>query len=257
MMLISQTQNLELNQYIIHEFNHSPIKQRRVDGYFDATAMCKAAGRRWSDYHRRETTRSFINEILPVVQICTTAQNQEIIKTIQGGHPHEQGTWIHPYLAINLAQWCSPQFAVQVTKWVFTLLTTGSVHLNPNNNNPSSQLDYEKLAKKSKSIRQLYQNVGLRGKALDHKVNEVIQSETGINLLGNTSESVLTPENTLTPERQAIIDCIKNGIIHYADIAAALGKTTNAIRKTLSKMKSAGQVISLSKGKYGLVYQLN
>ena len=39
MMLISQTQNLEPNQYIIHEFNHSPIKQRRIDGYFDATAI--------------------------------------------------------------------------------------------------------------------------------------------------------------------------------------------------------------------------
>lgn len=28
-----------------------------------------------------------------------------------------QGTWIHPYAAIHLAQWLSPQFAVAVAKW--------------------------------------------------------------------------------------------------------------------------------------------
>ena len=30
-----------------------------------------------------------------------------------------QGTWVHPQVAINLAQWLSPKFAVLVSKWVF------------------------------------------------------------------------------------------------------------------------------------------
>lgn len=30
-----------------------------------------------------------------------------------------QGTWVHPQVAINLGQWCSPKFAVAVSKWVF------------------------------------------------------------------------------------------------------------------------------------------
>lgn len=29
-----------------------------------------------------------------------------------------RGTWVHPRVAINLAQWISPQFAVKVTQWV-------------------------------------------------------------------------------------------------------------------------------------------
>jgi hypothetical protein len=41
-----------------------------------------------------------------------------------------QGTWIHPDLAIQLAQWISPKFALQVSIWIRTLLTTGTVSLN-------------------------------------------------------------------------------------------------------------------------------
>jgi hypothetical protein len=38
----------------------------------------------------------------------------EIVHSIQGGDFRLQGTWIHPQLAIHLAQWCSAAFAVQV-----------------------------------------------------------------------------------------------------------------------------------------------
>lgn len=43
----------------------------------------------------------------------------ELVQSIQGGNPTLQGTWVHPQVAIHLAQWLSPKFAVQVTKWVF------------------------------------------------------------------------------------------------------------------------------------------
>ena len=64
------------------------------------------------------------------MQIPTTEQNQGLIQTIQGGSPEKQGTWIHPQVSINLAQWCSPKFAVMVTDWVFELMTKGHVSLN-------------------------------------------------------------------------------------------------------------------------------
>jgi predicted transcriptional regulator of viral defense system len=63
-------------------------------------------------------------------------------------------------------------------------------------------------------------------------------------------------EYALTKERQEIIDCIKNGITHYADIAKALGEKSETIRKRLSRMKNEGQIVSLSKGEYDLVYPL-
>lgn len=33
--------------------------------------------------------------------------------------PELQGTWVHPQVAIHLASWLSPDFAVAVTQWVF------------------------------------------------------------------------------------------------------------------------------------------
>jgi hypothetical protein len=41
-----------------------------------------------------------------------------------------QGSWIHPDLAIQLAQWISPSFTLQVSKWIRTLFTDGNVSIN-------------------------------------------------------------------------------------------------------------------------------
>lgn len=38
---------------------------------------------------------------------------------MKGGDIRFQGTWVHPQVAINLAQWLSAKFAVQVSQWVF------------------------------------------------------------------------------------------------------------------------------------------
>ena len=34
------------------------------------------------------------------------------------GDKVQQGTWVHPHVAVNLGQWLSPQFAVKVSTWV-------------------------------------------------------------------------------------------------------------------------------------------
>ena len=49
----------------------------------------------------------------------------ELVGVRKGGKPELQGTWAHPYVAINLGQWCSPEFAVQVCKWVYEWITAG------------------------------------------------------------------------------------------------------------------------------------
>ncbi len=119
---------------IERNFNGKKIKQRKSDGYLNASDMCKAVGKRWPDYRRLDNVQEFLDALsldtkIPVVQIPTTEQNQGLIETIQGGAPDKQGTWVHPRVAVNLAQWCSPEFAVLVSEWVVELLTTGRVEL--------------------------------------------------------------------------------------------------------------------------------
>ena len=45
------------------------ISQRAKDGYINATAMCKAANRRFHDYGRIGTTEAFIRELVTATGI--------------------------------------------------------------------------------------------------------------------------------------------------------------------------------------------
>jgi hypothetical protein len=110
------------NSVLTHSFGNSIIQQRESDGYINATAMCKATGKLWAHYMENGSTKEFLQELsltigIPIIKNsnCPSQGQLELIQSETGRYG---GTWIHPYIAINLAQWCSAAFAVQVSKWV-------------------------------------------------------------------------------------------------------------------------------------------
>jgi hypothetical protein len=113
------------NQYelafVPHKFEGSVIEQRAKDGYINATAMCRAAGRPWSRYWELPASKEFAKELSSDLGIPIT----ELIQSISGGLPDRQGTWVHPQVAVNLAQWLSAKFAVMVSKWVYDWMSSG------------------------------------------------------------------------------------------------------------------------------------
>ena len=48
---------------IPHEIERVSINQRAMDGYINATEMCKAAGKRFHGYSRLDSTREFLEEL--------------------------------------------------------------------------------------------------------------------------------------------------------------------------------------------------
>jgi hypothetical protein len=116
-------------ELIPHIVEREIIQQRVRDGYINATAMCKAAGKLWTDYRRLKSTGEYLDALSADMGIPIT----ELIQSVAGGNPQLQGTWAHPQVATHLAQWLSPEFAVQVNKWVFDWLsgksTPGSANL--------------------------------------------------------------------------------------------------------------------------------
>jgi len=72
----------------------------------------------WPDYQKLISTTKFFNALS-----ADLGQHQDelVISTqgIEGEDRRNQGTWGHPQIAIDLAQWLSPEFKVKVTKWVF------------------------------------------------------------------------------------------------------------------------------------------
>lgn len=99
---------------IPHRVQDSIVEQRAADGYINATAMCKTAGKLIADYTRLKSTKEFLSELESDMGIPIS----QLIQVLKNGYTGEQGTWVHPQVAIHLAQWLSPKFAVMVSKWV-------------------------------------------------------------------------------------------------------------------------------------------
>jgi hypothetical protein len=93
----------------------SHINQRLTDGYINATGLCQACGKNFGHYLENASTGAFPDALSSDIGIPIST----LIQIVKGGFPQLQGTWVHPQVAIHLAQWASPKFAVFVSKWVF------------------------------------------------------------------------------------------------------------------------------------------
>lgn len=100
---------------IPHQAEGAIIYQRPKDGYINATAMCQAAGKLWGHYRERPNTAEYLRELSADIEIPISV----LVQSLKGGDIREQGTWVHPQVAIHLAQWLSPKFAVKVSQWVY------------------------------------------------------------------------------------------------------------------------------------------
>lgn len=100
----------------IEKFGKFEIPIQSDDGYFHATSMCKAVGKQMVQYRNLDSAKAYLKALSSKVEYSTL----ELIKTKRGGWDNQKrGTWIHPMIAIHLAQWLSPEFAVFVTELVF------------------------------------------------------------------------------------------------------------------------------------------
>jgi hypothetical protein len=126
---------------------------RESDGYIDVTNLCKAGGKKFSHWNSLDKTKQFLKILeehinseyqnktsagIPALVLTdqTLLENNkvELILHENGGNG-ERHVWVHPKVAINIAQWISPKFDVQVTIWVHQLLIVGSVKLTDDSSN--------------------------------------------------------------------------------------------------------------------------
>lgn len=105
---------------VVRTWNDAPITRRDSDGYADATAMCQANGKLWGHYIRADRTTDYITALAD----ATGLSADQLIISTKGGPAHLQGTWIHPRLAVDLARWISPQFAVWMDGWFLDAAAT-------------------------------------------------------------------------------------------------------------------------------------
>ena len=102
---------------IPHSFKGKNIPQLSKDStfsgvlipksYCNATEMCKANGKRWVKYLEFSKTKPFLEALSEV----SPSKGLTYIITISEGANETRGTWVSLPVAMNLAQWCSPEFA--------------------------------------------------------------------------------------------------------------------------------------------------
>ena len=102
------------------------IEHRTEDGYINVTNLCKAGGKKFAGWKRLIKTKAFLQVLSTEVQIHTSG----LIEINKGGNEkNNQETWVHPQIAINIAQWISPRFDVKVSAWVYEAMMTGKVDI--------------------------------------------------------------------------------------------------------------------------------
>lgn len=100
--------------FIDRQIEENHIQQRLLDGYVNATALCKAVNKRWTHYYESKAAKEFIKAL----STKTNIPSSTLVQTVRGGNVELQGTWVHPYVAVNLAQWANPDVAVDVSIWI-------------------------------------------------------------------------------------------------------------------------------------------
>nr|DAR77006.1 MAG TPA: KilA protein [Caudoviricetes sp.] len=109
----------------VQSFNFGNIAVSfRTDGFLNATVIASHFGKQARDYLKTEQTQQYITALAENLSVKTkilTKENQIVIVK-RGGS--EQGTWLHPKLAIHFARWLDPKFAVWCDEQIEALLNS-------------------------------------------------------------------------------------------------------------------------------------
>jgi len=159
----------------------------REDGYIFATALCKTVGKKPNDWLRLRETKNLIKDLEKSKSGIPDLQLIEVYKG--NSSKYNSGTWIHPDLGIQLAQWCSPSFSLQVSKWIRELIITDKVELGKEKSNNSLQEELNKI------IKQLEEQIEINKKTKE-ELNETKEelNETKEELNGTKEELNETKE---------------------------------------------------------------
>ncbi len=184
------------------------IESRSSDKFINATQMCKAGKKQFRDWYRLDSTKELIKMLEQTLivgyrTIKNINQNGErddnlivskLVETKKGRY--NSGSWIHPDLAVQLAQWISPSFAIQVSRWIRELYLTGSVSIDSN-----------KSDEELKELQQKVMHLEAKNKQIEVEKKQI---EDENNRLHNTQKELLSYKKRVSKDETIYIVSTKN-----------------------------------------------
>lgn len=187
-------------KYEKYEFCDTEIRMRKTDGYYNANDMTYAGGKLWKNYKRNKETTEFLNELENEVHIRATL----LVQSTQGGDSKNQGTWIHPRVAIHLAHWISPKFAVKVTDWVFRYLN-GDLSLATEIVERHGAIKDEDEKVEARVLERKLRNLGIEYQEMMDEKNGIIKDQKNtIDEMNKKLDYVIAQNNNLLLENKAL-----------------------------------------------------
>ncbi|BDI20470.1 hypothetical protein ANSO36C_62720 (plasmid) [Nostoc cf. commune SO-36] len=121
---------------LTHSWRDSEIQQMLQDGeigkytipkgYVNATQMCAANGKLWGHYKERKSTKAYWLELSNDIVIPISSLIIEV-----SGRGSTQGTWVHPEVAIDLAQWVSIPFRLWANRTLMRVMISSEIESKP------------------------------------------------------------------------------------------------------------------------------
>ena len=128
--------------------------------------MCQAGGKLFTNWFNLNSTKKLINELESDIEFSISQ-----LLDMKKEENYNQDTWIHPDLAIQLAQWISPKFALQISKWNRNLFINENIELNAQliDKNKRIKILENKILKKQQRYKFKTENVIYILQANEHK----------------------------------------------------------------------------------------
>lgn len=168
-------------------YNGKVIAQRE-DGFVNLTQMCTANGKRIDHWKELKGTKAYISELQE------NYPESRVVDSIEG-NTEDSGTWGHPSLAINLARWISPKFAVWCDAHIFNLMSTGKTSLDIDPiEEMKLKIEYERL--KGQNINSEYALTQFR-----HTIVTTCPEPVQQKILGYTEIKVVEEEEIIVDKR--------------------------------------------------------
>jgi hypothetical protein len=209
---------------------------RHTDGYIDANALCKAAGKEFRNWRINQRSKEYLREL----SLDMNRPIDMIIKYEDHG-PANRTNWVDPRVAVNVAQWISPRFEVKVSNWITELLVCGDVKYN-------SERSIETIA--NEQIRQLEAEIREKNNKLDALMLKHMTLSEMVTDLGYKFDIAM---DTLTDARQ-VITAITDRLRHTARYAVPLTLPSN-IYETVSVFRVTSNITGEYECHVGLFVQ--
>ena len=229
--------DMEIDDDYINEYQLSPLKlnhdyiieYRDEDGYINVTNLCKSGGKQFKHWKSLDKTKAFLQVLSSEVGIPTS----ELIKLGTGSKHENSQTWVHPQVAINIAQWISPQFDVKVSAWVYEVMMTGKVDI-------SNTKSFRELQKENKDkqlrIRYLEKKYLKRHSRVEYKERNIIYILT-TQLLKQERRYILGKAINLTSRLSTYNKTDEHEVIYYQECGEKMDVIETMVFSKLDKYR--------------------